>query len=157
MSIKNSNNTIGDWTCDLPAFSAMPQPTTPPAACPHTQGIWEQDYKNQMWYSWFWHHLSCTWKKILLKRFASIFRDELVLGTWRRLVSPKIWCTYTGIHDVSTVHCKPLIQVTSSRNIYLRLRKVTLSIATSICLSLHTEQLSTQLDSFSRNFILETL
>ena len=30
MSIKNSNNTIGNWTRDLPACSAVPQPTSPP-------------------------------------------------------------------------------------------------------------------------------
>ena len=30
MSIKNSNDTIGNRTCDLPACSAVPQPTGPP-------------------------------------------------------------------------------------------------------------------------------
>jgi len=35
MSIKNSNDTIGNRTRDLPACSAVPQPTAPPAACPH--------------------------------------------------------------------------------------------------------------------------
>ena len=34
MSIKNSSYTIGNWTRDLPACSAVPQPTAPPAACP---------------------------------------------------------------------------------------------------------------------------
>jgi hypothetical protein len=33
MSMKNSNDTIGNRTCDLPACSAVPQPTAPPAAC----------------------------------------------------------------------------------------------------------------------------
>ena len=32
MSVKNSNETIGDRTRDLPACSAMPQPTAPPRA-----------------------------------------------------------------------------------------------------------------------------
>jgi hypothetical protein len=32
MSIKNSNDTIGNQTCDLPACSAVPQPTAPPRA-----------------------------------------------------------------------------------------------------------------------------
>ena len=30
MSMKNSNDTIGNQTCDLPACSAVPQPTAPP-------------------------------------------------------------------------------------------------------------------------------
>ena len=32
MSIKNSNDTIGNRTRDLPACSAVPQPTAPPRA-----------------------------------------------------------------------------------------------------------------------------
>jgi hypothetical protein len=34
MSMKNSNDIIGNRTRNLPACSAMPQPTAPPAACP---------------------------------------------------------------------------------------------------------------------------
>jgi hypothetical protein len=34
MSVKDSNDTIGNRTCDLPACSALPQQTAPPAACP---------------------------------------------------------------------------------------------------------------------------
>jgi len=34
MSMKTSNDTIGNRTCDLQACSAVPQPTAPPAACP---------------------------------------------------------------------------------------------------------------------------
>jgi hypothetical protein len=34
MSMKKSNDTIGYRTRDLPACSAVPQPTAPPAACP---------------------------------------------------------------------------------------------------------------------------
>jgi hypothetical protein len=33
MSMKNSSDTIGNRICDLPACSAVPQPTAPPAAC----------------------------------------------------------------------------------------------------------------------------
>jgi hypothetical protein len=33
MSMKNSSDTIGNRTRDLPACSAVPQPTAPPAAC----------------------------------------------------------------------------------------------------------------------------
>jgi len=33
MSMKNSSDTIGNRTSDLPACSAVPQPTAPPAAC----------------------------------------------------------------------------------------------------------------------------
>ena len=32
--MKNSSDTIGNRTRDLPAFTAAPQPTAPPAACP---------------------------------------------------------------------------------------------------------------------------
>jgi len=34
MLIKNSNDNIGDRTRDLPACSAVPQPTVPQAECP---------------------------------------------------------------------------------------------------------------------------
>jgi hypothetical protein len=34
MSMKKSNDTIGNRTRDLPAYSAMPQPTVPPLAPP---------------------------------------------------------------------------------------------------------------------------
>jgi hypothetical protein len=34
MSMKNSNDTIGNRIRDLPACSAVTQPTAPPAACP---------------------------------------------------------------------------------------------------------------------------
>jgi len=32
MSMKKSNDSIGNQTCDLPACSAVPQPTAPPHA-----------------------------------------------------------------------------------------------------------------------------
>ena len=34
MSMKISNDTIGNRNRDLPTYSAVPQPTAPPAACP---------------------------------------------------------------------------------------------------------------------------
>jgi hypothetical protein len=34
MSMKNSSGTIGNRTRDIPACSAVSQPTAPPAACP---------------------------------------------------------------------------------------------------------------------------
>jgi hypothetical protein len=34
MSMKNSNYTIGNRTCNLPAYNTVPKPTAPPAACP---------------------------------------------------------------------------------------------------------------------------
>ena len=36
LSMTNSNDTIGNRTRDIPAFSAVPQPTSLPAACPLT-------------------------------------------------------------------------------------------------------------------------
>jgi len=41
MSMKNSSDTIGNWTHDLPACSAVPQPTAPPAACPRKENVTE--------------------------------------------------------------------------------------------------------------------
>ena len=38
MSMTNSSDTIGNRTRDLPACSALPQPTAPPAACPTQHG-----------------------------------------------------------------------------------------------------------------------
>ena len=35
MSMKNSNDTIGNRTCDFPACSAVPQSTAPPCAASH--------------------------------------------------------------------------------------------------------------------------
>jgi hypothetical protein len=39
MSMKNSNNTIGNRTCDLPTCSAVPRPTAPPSALHLRSGI----------------------------------------------------------------------------------------------------------------------
>jgi len=36
MLMKNSNDTNGKPTCDLPACSAVPQPTAPPRGAPQT-------------------------------------------------------------------------------------------------------------------------
>ena len=33
MSMKNSSYTIGNWTCDHPAYSTVPQPNVPPHTC----------------------------------------------------------------------------------------------------------------------------
>ena len=38
VSMKNSSDTIGNRTCDLPVCGALPQPTAPPAACPLWRG-----------------------------------------------------------------------------------------------------------------------
>jgi hypothetical protein len=38
MSMKNSNDIIGNRTSDLPACSAVPQPTTPPRAPTYISG-----------------------------------------------------------------------------------------------------------------------
>jgi hypothetical protein len=40
MSMKNSNDTIGNQTRDLPACSAVPQPTAPLRAPSAVYGIW---------------------------------------------------------------------------------------------------------------------
>jgi hypothetical protein len=39
MSMKNSNDTIWNRTRGLPACSAVPQPITPPAACPRMDEV----------------------------------------------------------------------------------------------------------------------
>jgi hypothetical protein len=43
MSIKNSNDTIGNRTRDLPACSAMPQPAAPPRASMYLIGTLKLD------------------------------------------------------------------------------------------------------------------
>ena len=40
MSMKNSNDTIGNRTRDLPASSAVPQPTAPPRALRRLPDYW---------------------------------------------------------------------------------------------------------------------
>jgi hypothetical protein len=40
--MKNSNDTFGNWTRDLPTCSAVPQPTVLPAACPSNMGYLRQ-------------------------------------------------------------------------------------------------------------------
>ena len=47
MSMKKSNDTIGNWTHDLPACSAVPQPTAPPAACPKLRSVRYNFYISQ--------------------------------------------------------------------------------------------------------------
>jgi hypothetical protein len=37
--MKNSSDTIGNRTRELPVCSAVPQPTAPPAACPMITGV----------------------------------------------------------------------------------------------------------------------
>ena len=44
--MKNSNDTIGIQTRDLPVRSAVPQPTAPPAACPILPYKWFQTAQN---------------------------------------------------------------------------------------------------------------
>jgi len=44
MSMKNSNDTIGDGTRDLPACSAVPQPTAPSRA-PHLTQLLENNFR----------------------------------------------------------------------------------------------------------------
>jgi hypothetical protein len=44
MSMKISTDTIGYRTRDLPCCSALPQPTVPPAACPHTMFWWNKNF-----------------------------------------------------------------------------------------------------------------
>jgi hypothetical protein len=39
MPLKNSNYTIGNWSCDLPTCSAVPQPTAPPRTLHLRSGI----------------------------------------------------------------------------------------------------------------------
>jgi hypothetical protein len=46
MSMKKCNDTIGNQTCDLPACSAVPQPTTPPRA----PGIKKQLFKKMAYF-----------------------------------------------------------------------------------------------------------
>jgi hypothetical protein len=60
MSMKNSSNTIGNRTCDLPACSAVPQPTVPPRApCMH---ICKQCQNCKKLLSRIWLLSSCTWR-----------------------------------------------------------------------------------------------
>ena len=44
MSMKNSNDTNGNWTPDLPTCSAVPQPTTPP----RTSASWKLEISRNM-------------------------------------------------------------------------------------------------------------
>jgi hypothetical protein len=51
MSIKHFDDTIGNRNCDLPACSAVPQPTAPPAAYPQTPSTPRQSvpfYRNKL-------------------------------------------------------------------------------------------------------------
>jgi len=51
LSMKNSNDTIGNRTRDLLASSVVPQPTAPPAACPCSRGRHIYYYRRLT----FWH------------------------------------------------------------------------------------------------------
>jgi hypothetical protein len=43
MSMKNSNDTIGNRTCNIPACSAVLKPTAPPCALSYRCSIWKVD------------------------------------------------------------------------------------------------------------------
>jgi hypothetical protein len=56
MSMKISNHSIGNWTCDPPACSAVPDPNVPPRAARN----WAIHC-----YIFMWHFISQAWKLIL--------------------------------------------------------------------------------------------
>ena len=59
--MKNSSDTIGNRTRDLPTCSAVPQPTAPPRAPSHNVGLPNQ---GKIWY----HHVSMS----VCERFPSV-------------------------------------------------------------------------------------
>jgi hypothetical protein len=73
MSIKNPNDTIGNRTLDLPAFSAVPQPTAPPIA-PLSSEWWGEIRALDTCITWHLYHLT-------LKIWSNRKKRNLNFGT----------------------------------------------------------------------------
>jgi hypothetical protein len=79
VSIKNSNDTIGNRTRDLPACSAVPQPNAPPRVEPHYQHIHEQRIFRIIFFFFYYYYyyimlfldvISCHFIPVLSLRLA---------------------------------------------------------------------------------------
>ena len=106
MSMKNSNHTIGNQTCDLLASSALPQPTAllhAPWYCV-TNILIKKQYKAEQavdsahHYHWlatndemrFWAGICVTWMDVLSQLVPRQCEQILVLGTW-------LQCAYSAV------------------------------------------------------------
>ena len=81
MSMKNSNDTIGNRTRDLPACSAVPQPTAPPRA---PSAIYT-------------HYYYCCWKTQMIKWECILLCTRCVtkLNTARKKWRTAVWRSLT--------------------------------------------------------------
>jgi hypothetical protein len=77
MSMKNSNDTIENRTRDLPACSAVPQPTAPPAACPHIKNKKAHKYIFILIFNIFILIIINYNNKNKNKEYINIFCDEI--------------------------------------------------------------------------------
>ena len=94
MSMKNSNDTIGNQTRDLLACSAVPQPTAPPAAC------------SRVWLRWTNYRLTTSLQSNKPKSCPQSL-------TWLASVSSEVG--WTGFSDELTAVWLPCATQTSSR------------------------------------------
>jgi len=97
MSMKNSNDTIGNRTHDLLACSAMPQPTAPPRAPKY--GIMEAKNGGQRGSMWFQEYTLCwevcttkTWEMPLIpaKSDACMSTSWSLGNVFRRLSHARV-------------------------------------------------------------------
>jgi len=57
MSMKNSNETIGNQTCNLPTCSAVPQPNALPCAPCHSTTAMFMIWYDMIWYDMIWYDM----------------------------------------------------------------------------------------------------
>ena len=84
MSMKNSNDTIGNRTCYLPVCSAVPQTTAPPAAYPQSVPATCTKYSTE--FSWNWTQLSVVWSRY---RPPTAFSTVSLSDTWLHKLSKR--------------------------------------------------------------------
>ena len=83
MSMKNSNDTTGNRTCDLPVCSAVPQPTAPPRTerslmffkCRHSNSFTAVTIKSVFNLSWprtFWDRFA-SWRISMVPRAMTLY------------------------------------------------------------------------------------
>ena len=76
--MKNSNDTIGNQTCDLPTCSAVPQPTALPRASSELKGGKHNCLKKNSFFSILW--LETVWNILVV--VVALF--GILVSIWRK-------------------------------------------------------------------------
>jgi hypothetical protein len=113
MSMKNSNDTIGKRTRDLPAWSTVPQPTAPPRTPMNSTYTFDMSVHVGFW--WTRDTRVGVYAHLLLFSCLSPF----LLTKWTHITisgAPDRPDRATGHHNVSSTWCSSLRPPTPSRH-----------------------------------------